>query len=274
MQDLFLIITVLSFVAIFIFAILAVVQIAKKDNAKLKKQIKYAGIAGALMIVSFIGFGMTSDASDTTKNNEEKEETVTKPKEETSEEKDATVKKVEITPKQILLNEIKSLLDEKLAFDSGDYIQGDIPAGDYAFIRFDGSGQYYSEENQNGDIIDNENFDSFGYVYVHGVGNISNTGLLINVSAFEKLKVSGAKEIFELINDKNDYNDAGYYKVGVDIPAGSYVLESYGEGYGAVMTGPIGNSDIVTNNNFNGRYQVNVIDGQYLTFSRAIIKQQ
>lgn len=187
---------------------------------------------------------------------------------------EALVEEIELTPKQQLLSDLKSLLDENLAFDSGDYIKGDIPKGDYAFVRFDGSGQYYSEENQNGDIVDNENFDSFGYVYVHEVGNISNGGLLVNVSAFEKLNVSGAKQIFEILNDKTNYLDSGYYKVGVDIPPGSYVLESYGNGYGAVMTGPVGKSDIVNNNNFNGKYQVNVVDGQYLTFSRAMIKNQ
>ncbi|UUV23824.1 MULTISPECIES: hypothetical protein [Lysinibacillus] len=230
------------------------------------KRLFYVGILSALLLAA-CGEGESNPKEEkvieasTNKENVEEEENKTQAEE------------VEPTPKQQLSDALISLFDEKLAFDSGDYIQGDIPKGDYAFVRFN-EGQYYSEENQNGDIVDNENFDSFGYVFVHGVGNISNGGLLINISAFDKLNVSSAKQIFEMLNDKTDYTDAGYYKVGVDIPAGSYVLESYGDAYGEVATGPVGNSEIVTNNNFNGRYQVNVVDGQYLVFSNAMITQQ
>ena len=58
-----------------------------------------------------------------------------------------------------------------------------------------------------------------------------------------------ATAIYEILNNQTDYHDGGYYKVGVDIPAGQYVLESYGSGYWAVMTGPVGSSDIVDNDN-------------------------
>lgn len=83
MDDLFLIISFLSFAAIFIFAILSVIQFAKKNNGKGKKQIKFAGIAGALMIVSFIGFVFTYESVDTTETDKEKVETVANPKEKT-----------------------------------------------------------------------------------------------------------------------------------------------------------------------------------------------
>ncbi|WHP40784.1 hypothetical protein QIX46_19865 [Lysinibacillus boronitolerans] len=228
------------------------------------KKIFYVGVLSALLLAAC---GESDEKPQNEKAVEASAEDIVE------EEKETEVEEVEPTPKQQLSDALISLFDEKLAFDSGDYIQGDIPKGDYAFVRFN-EGQYYSEENQNGDIVDNENFDSFGYVFVHGVGNISNGGLLVNISAFEKLNVSGAKQIFEMLNDKTDYTDAGYYKVGVDIPAGSYVLESYGDAYGEVATGPVGNSEIVTNNNFNGRYQVNVVDGQYLVFSNSMITQQ
>jgi hypothetical protein len=82
------------------------------------------------------------------------------------------------------------------------------------------------------------------------------------------------KQIYEILNNQTDYHDGGYYKVGVDIPAGQYVLESYGSGYWAVMTGPVGSSDIVDNDNFNGRASVNVRDGQYLTISRSSYTKQ
>jgi len=86
-----------------------------------------------------------------------------------------------------MLASINGLIDSGSAFDTGSYVKGDIPKGEYAFVTFDGSGQYYSEEDSAGNIIDNENFDSFGYVYVQGVGNIKSDGVLIKVSSFKKL---------------------------------------------------------------------------------------
>lgn len=43
-----------------------------------------------------------------------------------------------------------------------------------------------------------------------------------------------------------------------DIPAAEYVIESYDEGYVAIMSSPVGNNEIINNKIFNGRYQVNV----------------
>lgn len=183
--------------------------------------------------------------------------------------------------KQDFLESIIKLIEEDDAsvFNPGDYISGEIPEGNYAFVGFAVEDDeifdqkyHYSEENKNGETIDFDMFDSFGYVYVHGEGNVKTEGALINESAFEKLKVNGAKQIFELLYAKSDYVDAGYYKVGVDIPAGSYVLESNGEGYAAIETGPVGDTEIITNNKFNGKYQVDVEEGQYLTFTKASIK--
>lgn len=180
----------------------------------------------------------------------------------------------ELTESEKMFLKITALMDENLAFDTGDYIKGDIPAGEYAFIKFSGSGEYYSEEDSAGNIIENENFDSFGYVKVHAAGNLTTRGVLVSINAFEKLEVTGAKELYEILNNNNDYHEGGYYKVGVDIPTGQYVLESYGSGYWAVMTGPVGASDIVDNDNFNGRAAVIVKNGQYLTLSRATYTKQ
>ena len=178
---------------------------------------------------------------------------------------------VEETAQQKILENIKDLVASGKAFDPGTYKKGDIPKGEYAFIPF--SGKYYSEEDASGNIIDNENFDSFGYVFVHAVGNIKSDGFLINEEAFEVLGVSCAKELYEVINNVESYKDSAYYKVGLDIPLGHYVIESYGKGYVAVMNGPIGNSDIVENENFNGEYSVNVIDNQYLKVSNGTISK-
>lgn len=179
----------------------------------------------------------------------------------------------ELTESEKMIVKISALFDEKLAFDTGSYIQGDIPAGEYAFIKFSGSGSYYCEKDGAGNIIDNENFDSFGYVKVHSVGNLETSGVLINVSAFEKLGVKSAKEIYEILNDQSNWNQGGYYKVGVDIAPGRYIVESIGSGYWSIMTGPVSASEIVDNDNFNGRATINLSNGQYLNLSRATISK-
>ena len=167
------------------------------------------------------------------------------------------------------------LISEGLAYDTGDYIKGDITPGEYAFVKFDGSGSYYSEEDAAGNIIDNENFDSFGYVKVHGVGSVKTRGVLVNINAFERLNVTGAKQLYEILNNQKNYNQGGYYKVGTDIEPGQYLLESIGgSGYWAIMTGPVGNSDIVNNDNYSGRASVNLRTGQYITISRSTITKQ
>ncbi len=292
MHVLFLIIARLSLLAVVIFITLAIVQFAKKDSIKGKKQIKFAGISVAVLFASLIVLGSTTETSKDNKKmetadiDEPKENKIVETSgESTDVEKDAELEEElkndpeyqKLLAKQQFLSDLNSVIesDEKLAFDKGDYIQGDIQEGDYAFFSYNDNGaQYYSEKDKNGEIVANENFDSFGYVHVNETGNISNGGLLLSVSAFEKLNVSGSKELFEMMTEKTDYTDSGYYKVGADIPAGSYVLESNGDGYVAVMSGPVGNSKIVTNENFNGKYQVNVKDGQYLKIHKATISQQ
>ncbi len=181
----------------------------------------------------------------------------------------------ELTESEKMIVKLSGLIDEGLAYDTGNYIKGDIKPGEYAFVKFSGSGSYYSEEDAAGNIVDNENFDSFGYVKVHGVGNIETRGVLVSVTAFDKLNVSGAKELYEILNDQKDYNQGGYYKVGVDIEPGQYLLESIGgSGYWAIMTGPVSDSRIVKNDNFSGRASVNLKTGQYITLSRATITKQ
>ena len=181
---------------------------------------------------------------------------------------------VEETPVQKALTQIVGLINEGKAFDVGSYIAGDIPTGTYAFIPLSLEGGYYVEKDAADKIIDNEIFDAFGYVHVHGLGNIETNGVLITEADLQTLGFTSAKSLFELLNNQTDYTAAGYYKVGVDLPAGTYVATSTGgDGYVAVMTGPVGNSKIVNNEIFNGRYQVTVTDGQYLKVSDATIGQ-
>src|SRR5699024_6447434 len=140
-------------------------------------------------------------------------------------------------------------------------------------VSLSSGGDYYSEEDTSGNIIDNQNFDSFGYVKVHEKGNIKTNGVLVSVDSLEELDVSGAKELYEILNELEDYDESGYYKAGTDIEAGEYVVESYGSGYVAVMSGPVGNSNIINNQDFEGRYSVNVNEGDYVKLSRAYISE-
>ncbi len=179
----------------------------------------------------------------------------------------------ELTEREQMIENILDLIDEGLAFDTGSYVKGDIPKGEYVFVTFDGSGSYYSEEDSSGNIIDNENFESFGYVEVHEAGNIQSDGALIGVDSLDDLDVTGAKELYEVLNEVEEYEDSGWYKVGIDIEPGEYTIESYGTGYVASMSGPVGNNSINQNENFEGRYSINLNEGDYLVVSRATIAE-
>ncbi|MBR4262203.1 MAG: hypothetical protein IKQ35_02435 [Bacilli bacterium] len=45
----------------------------------------------------------------------------------------------ELTKYEKTLLLISDLFDKNLAYDAGDYIKGDIPKGEYAFVKFEGS---------------------------------------------------------------------------------------------------------------------------------------
>lgn len=179
----------------------------------------------------------------------------------------------ETSPADEALADLSTLIDSGDAFDAGDYAPGDIPTGEYAFIPFDGSSEYFGEETTSGDILDNENFDSFGYVYVSGKGNVKTGGALVNPKDFKTLGVNSAKELYEVINDESDYKGSAMYKVGVDIKAGSHTVKSDGDAYYSVLSGPVGKGDIVNNDNFSGKRGVNVSNGQYLNLSRASLEK-
>jgi len=171
-----------------------------------------------------------------------------------------------------LAQDIVALEKESLSFEAGNYEKGKIPPGEYIFISLGKSAQYYSEEDLGGSIIDNHNFPTFGYVSVLGAGNVTNRGCLISVNALERLGVSGAKQIYEMINNVSGYNQSGMYKVGVDIPEGTHTITSLGnDGYYAILSGPVGNNEIADNKIFNGSVTLDLTAGQYLELNRASI---
>lgn len=64
MDGLFLIIFMLSSLAIVIFALLAIIQFVKKNRVKGKKQLKLTGITFIATFISIIGFGVTMDSTE------------------------------------------------------------------------------------------------------------------------------------------------------------------------------------------------------------------
>lgn len=168
-------------------------------------------------------------------------------------------------------NKFEKLAARKMAFDIGSYARGTIPSGEYAFVSK--TGGYYSETT-NGQILDNENFASFGYVVIHGMGDIKTGGALISLDGLRELGHPGAKSVYEALTDQADYGFSGHYKVGVDIPAGTYIIQSVGSGYVSINKGPVGNEETIDNDNFNGTKTIKVRDGQYLKLSRAKFVRQ
>ena len=164
-----------------------------------------------------------------------------------------------------------SLVKRGLAFHSGSYAKGSIPSGQYVFISK--TGGYYSET-ANGEILDNENFSSFGYVYVHGLGDIKTRGLLVKLKGLKELGYSGAKDAYENLTKQTNYQASGHYLVGTDIRAGSHILKSNGSGYVEVNRGPVGQSNIITNDNFNGTKTILVNVGEYVKLSRAMMQNR
>lgn len=163
---------------------------------------------------------------------------------------------------------MEELVSAGQAFEPGSYAKGKIPKGEYAYV---GESEGYFGEELNGQIIDNENFPSFGYVYVHGIGDIKTDGYLLSSVALSKLGYTSASDVYRALTKQKAYNFSGMYKVGADLPAGNYVIESAGDAYVSVNTGPLGNGEIVWNDNFHGTKTANLTNGQYLELNNASI---
>ena len=77
------------------------------------------------------------------------------------------------------------------------------------------------------------------------------------------------------MNDLTNYNQSGYYKVGTDIEAGNYIVESIGsEGYYSIKSGPVSGGKILDNDFVDGRASIKLKNGQYIEISKLeLIKQ-
>ena len=170
---------------------------------------------------------------------------------------------------------LESLIQNKKAFRRGNYVKGDIPAGEYAFSIYENSGSFYNEDDASGKSIDYQDFNTFGYVKVHAAGNLVSRGLLVSMDGLRELGLSGAKELYEKLNNKDSWKESGHYKVGVDIEPGTYLLESPEDGFYSIKATPVGGGEeIIDFSMFDGRINVTVQEGQYLFVRKATLTKQ
>jgi len=105
MDNLFMILLLVSMLALPVFVIMSVIAFVKKDGIKGKKMLKFGGISFAAVIVAAIGLGATADPVETTKKEDKKVETVAKVEE----------KVVEETPEEKATREAKEAEEKALA---------------------------------------------------------------------------------------------------------------------------------------------------------------
>lgn len=147
------------------------------------------------------------------------------------------------------------------------YLVGaDIPAGEYKLISQGDKGYFGISTDANGsDIIRNENFEGQMYINVCG-GQFLELTRCTAVSASEALPYRPVNGVYP----------PGEYKVGIEIPEGTYHLETNGEvrGYYSLEIPLInGARNIITNNVFSTAAYVSVTNGQILQLQRCRIKK-
>jgi len=149
------------------------------------------------------------------------------------------------------------------AIKSGMYKVGsDIPAGEYVLIA--NRGAYFAITSDSSgsfeSILANDNFDSRS---------------IVSVNDGEYLELKGCKAYpfteAPAVDKSSGILESGMYKVGVDIPAGEYKVESINTmGYIEVSSDSSHSFNaIVTNDNFEGSKYISVSDGQYLKLSNV-----
>lgn len=148
-------------------------------------------------------------------------------------------------------------------FKSGMYKVGsDIPAGEYVLIT--DRGAYFAVTSDSSGSLDsilaNDNF---------------NSRSIVSVSDGQYLELKGCKAYpfaeAPAVDKSSGVLESGMYKVGVDIPAGEYKVESVNSmGYIEVSANSNHTLDaIAANDNFEGSKYISVNDGQYLKTSNV-----
>lgn len=147
---------------------------------------------------------------------------------------------------------------------SGEYKVGsDVPAGEY-YVKSNGGNLYVEVSSDSSGTLDS---------IVYNLN--TRAGTYITVNDGEYLKIQGG-DLYELSKAPDRGADGGYYKegmykVGEDIPAGEYQVESTsGLAYIEVSTDSRHQIEsIVTNDNFEGSKYITLENGQYLTLSNG-----
>lgn len=152
---------------------------------------------------------------------------------------------------------------EYTTYEAGAYKVGsDLPAGEY-FIE--GSGYFEIDKDSSGtfeSILANDNYVNRTYITVSDGQYVEFEGTAIPVN--------------EAPAYSKDTYEQGMYKIGKDLPAGEYKIESI-DGADAYLEV---NSDsthtfesIISNDNFSGQKYITVSDGQYLKLVNCTIVQ-
>lgn len=130
----------------------------------------------------------------------------------------------------------------------------DIPAGEYVVFANGGYGYVCVSTDPDGDdIIDNENF---------------TYNVIIKVSNGDYLELSNSYAV-PIDEAKVDITKSGMFKVGLHIKPGDYVIEGRSAYYERNQDAIGGYSDIIANDNFNGKKYIRVNEDEYLYLSRC-----
>ena len=156
---------------------------------------------------------------------------------------------------------------QSVSYKEGMYKVGtDIPAGEYClYADPDDSGYYSVNADSNGDtIIGNHIFDYNAFVTV-------SDGQYFKISDAIAVPVS----LIDGITYQIDTSKSGMFRIGIDLPAGEYRLNSLPDdsGYYCIYGNSLPDADIVANHIFEGQSYVTVTDGQYLVLSDCMIVQ-
>ena len=176
-----------------------------------------------------------------------------------------------LSDQEQLVKKLSIMMDEKEAFDAGNYKKGELKKGDYVFINMNNNATpaHFKEKN-GGEMF----FQSFGYVTISGDEEVSfERGFIIPVDKLDQLNVSGAKELYEKYNGIKDYKGPGYYKIGTDIDRGLVTVQSTGKNsYAALLTSPTRKEyNIAAMNYVKGDMVIDTNRGSYLNLNNAKI---
>lgn len=145
-------------------------------------------------------------------------------------------------------------------------IGSDLAAGEYVIIANDDTGSAYmaitKDSTGNLDsIIGNENIANRTYVTV-------NTGEYLSIKNVKAYPLDKAPKVDTSSGTLSD----GMYKVGVDISAGEYKINSPGDGYVEITTNSRHTLEgVISNDNFSGDKYVSIQNGQYLKLQQATL---